>query len=125
MNTLILRTLQITLAAAASLLVGCSSGTTIKSDLVLGGFGSARIDLHQKTEAIDLVNDSDVPVRIRVLGKKDRLVSNMLLNSHDQVRLDILSARAVEFENDNDEQAVIRWTLRNHDRIEYTFALNP
>ena len=125
MNTIVSRTLQVAMAAAAALVVGCSSGTTITSDLVLAGYGTARIDLHQKTEAIDVVNNSDVPVRIRVLGKRDRIVSNMLLNGHDQVRLDILTARAVEFDNDNREQAVVRWTLRNRDRIEYTMALNP
>ena len=125
MNTIVFRTLHIALAAAAALLVGCSSGTTIKSDLVLDSYGTARIDLHQRTEAIDLVNNSSVPVRIKVLGKKDRVVSNMLLNAHDRVRLDILTARAVEFDNDNGERAMVRWTLRNHDRIEYTMALNP
>lgn len=125
MNTIVFRTLQVALAVAAALLVGCSSGTTIKSDLVLAGYGTARIDLHQKTDAIDLVNNSGVAVRIRVLGKKDRIMSNMLLSGHDQVRLDILTARAIEFDNDNGEQAMIRWTLRNHDRIEYTMALNP
>ena len=125
MNTIVSRTLQVAMVAAAALVVGCSSGTTITSDLVLAGYGTARIDLHQKTEAIDVVNNSDVPVRIRVLGKRDRIVSNMLLNGHDQVRLDILTARAVEFDNDNREQAVVRWTLRNRDRIEYTMALNP
>ncbi|MCH7799570.1 MAG: hypothetical protein IID28_14170 [Planctomycetes bacterium] len=125
MNTIVFRTLQVALAVAAALLAGCSSGTTIKSDLVLAGYGSARIDLHQKTDAIDLVNNSGVAVRIRVLGKKDRIMSNMLLSGHDQVRLDILTARAIEFDNDNGEQAMIRWTLRNHDRIEYTMALNP
>ena len=125
MNTIVFRTLQVALAVAAALLAGCSSGTTIKSDLVLAGYGSARIDLHQKTDAIDMVNNSGVAVRIRVLGKKDRIMSNMLLSGHDQVRLDILTARAIEFDNDNGEQAMIRWTLRNHDRIEYTMALNP
>ncbi len=125
MNTIVFRTLQVALAVAAALLAGCSSGTTIKSDLVLAGYGTARIDLHQKTDAIDLVNNSGVAVRIRVLGKKDRIMSNMLLSGHDQVRLDILTARAIEFDNDNGEQAMIRWTLRNHDRIEYTMALNP
>jgi len=125
MNTIVFRTLQVALAVAAALLAGCSSGTTIKSDLVLAGYGTARIDLHQKTDTIDLVNNSGVAVRIRVLGKKDRIMSNMLLSGHDQVRLDILTARAIEFDNDNGEQAMIRWTLRNHDRIEYTMALNP
>ena len=125
MSTIVFRTLQVALAAAAVLLIGCSGGTTIKSDLVLAGYGTARIDLHQKTDVIDLVNDSGVAVRIKVLGKKDRIVSNMLLNGHDQVRLDIVTARAIEFGNDNAEQAVVRWTLRNRDRIEYTMALNP
>ncbi len=125
MNAVLRRTLQITLVAAVALLVGCSVTTTIKSDLALEGYGSARLDLHQKTETIDLVNKSAVPVRIKVLGKKDRVVTNMLLNGHDQVRLDILAARAVEFENDNDEPALVHWTLRSHDRIAYTMALNP
>ncbi len=125
MNTIVFRTLQVALAAVTALLVGCSGGTTIKSDLVLAGYGTARIDLHQKTDVIELVNDSGVAVRIKVLGKRDRIVSNLLLNGHDHVRLDILKARAIEFGNDNAEQAVVRWTLRNHDRIEYTMALNP
>ncbi len=119
------RTILIALAAALVVTAGCSSGTTIKSDLVLDGHGDARIDLHQKTEAINLFNDSDVPVRIKVLGKRDRVDSNMLLNGHDRVRLDIINARAVEFANETDEQAVIRWTLTNHDRIEYSMAVDP
>ena len=125
MKAVLRRTLQITLVATVALVVGCSGTTTIKSDLALEGYGTARLDLHQKTEAIDLVNQSAVPVRIKVLGKKDRVVTNMLLNGHDQVRLDILAARAVEFENDNDEPALVHWTLRSHDRIAYTMALNP
>lgn len=125
MKTVVSRTLLVAIAAALVLMAGCSSSTTIKSDLVLSSHGGARLDLHQKTEAINLFNDSDVPVRIKVLGKKDRVDSNMLLNGQDRVRLDILSARAVEFTNENDEDAVIRWTLSNHDRIEYSMALNP
>jgi hypothetical protein len=49
----------------------------------------------------------------------------MLLNGHDRVRLDIINARAVEFANETGEQAVIRWTLTNHDRIEYSMAVDP
>ena len=125
MNAVLRRTLQLILAAAVMIMAGCSGTTTIESDLALAGYENARLDLHQKTEAIDLVNNRSVPVRIKVLGKRDRVVSNMLLNGHDQVRLDILTARAVEFENESDEPALVRWTLRSHDRIAYTMALNP
>ncbi len=125
MKAAVSRTILVALAAALVLMAGCSGSTTIKSDLVLAGNGSARLDLHRKTEAINLFNDSDVPVRIKVLGKRDRVYSNMLLNGHDRVRLDLANARAVEFGNENDEQAVIRWTLTNHDRIEYSMAIDP
>ncbi len=125
MKTAVSRTILVVMAAALVLMAGCSSSTTIKSDLVLSSHGSARLDLHRKTETINLFNDSDVPVRVKVLGKRNRVYSNMMLNGHDRVRLDIIDARAVEFDNENNEQAVIRWTLTNHDRIEYSMALNP
>jgi len=125
MKAAVSRTILVALAAALVLMAGCSGSTTIKSDLVLAGNGSARLDLHRKTEAINLFNDSDVPVRIKVLGKRDRVYSNMLLNGHDRVRLDLANARAVEFGNENDEQALIRWILTNHDRIEYSMAIDP
>ncbi len=125
MNIVLRRTLQLMLTATVLITAGCSATTTIKSDLALEGHESARLDLHQKTETIELVNSRNVPVRIRVLGKRDRVVSNMLLNGDDQVRLDILDARAVEFTNESDEPALLRWTLHSHDRIAYTLALNP
>jgi hypothetical protein len=111
--------------ACVLLLTACSSTTTIKSDLVLDPDGRARIQLHQETQAINLHNDSNAPVRVLVLDKKDRVISNMLLNGHDQARLDLLKARAVQLDNDSHEPAVVRWTLRNDDRIEYDLALNP
>jgi hypothetical protein len=52
-------------------------------------------------------------------------VSNVLLGGRDQARLDLLPARAIQFDNDSGTQAVIRWVLRNDDRIEYTLAMNP
>lgn len=125
MKTAVSRSLLVVLAAALVVIAGCSGATTIESDLVLASYGGARIDLHQKTETINLFNDSDVAVRIKVLGKKDRVDSNMLLNAQDRVRLDIVNARAVEFANENGEDAMIRWALTNHDRIEYSMALNP
>jgi len=125
MKAAVSRTILVAIAAALVLITGCSSSTTIKSDLVLSSHGGARLELHRRTETINLFNDSDVPVRVKVLGKRDRVDSNMLLNGHDRVRLDIITARAVEFVNENDEQAVIRWTLTNHDRIEYSMAINP
>ena len=125
MRAAVSRTILVAIAAALVLMAGCSGGTTIMSDLVLASGGSARLDLHRKTEAINLFNDSDFPVRVKVLGKRDRVDSNMMLNGHDRVRLDIITARAVEFVNENDQQVVIRWTLTNHDRIEYSMAVNP
>ncbi len=113
------------LVAVATAMAGCAKTTTIKQDLVLGPRGAARIDLHQATEAIEVTNDSDTTVRIKVLGKKDTVVSNMVLNAHDQARLDILSARAIHFDNQGDAQALVRWTLRNNDRIDFTLALQP
>jgi hypothetical protein len=111
--------------AVAAALAGCSRATTIKQDLVLAPRGGARIDLHQATEAIEVVNDSDTTVRIKVLGKKDMVVSNMILNARDQARLDILPARAIHFDNQGDTQALVHWTLRNDDRIDFTLALQP
>ena len=63
------------LAAGTLLLVGCGRMTSIKSDLVLVSNSGARIELHRKTPAIELLNDSDAMVRIRVLGKRDRLAT--------------------------------------------------
>ncbi|MHC4127213.1 MAG: hypothetical protein ACYSWT_07300 [Planctomycetota bacterium] len=111
--------------ASVLLLAACSSTTTIRSDLVLKANDHARIQLRQETQAIDLHNDSGSPVRVRVLDKKDRVLSNMLLGGHDQARFDLLKARAVQLNNDGDQQAVVRWTLSNDDRIEYDLALNP
>jgi hypothetical protein len=115
----------VVLVAAAAALAGCSRATTIKQDLVLGPRGAARIDLHQATEAIELVNDSTSVVRIKVLGRKDAVVSNMVLNAHDRARLDILPDKAIQFDNQGDSQALVRWTLRNSDRIDFTLALQP
>ena len=125
MKAALSRTMLIAIAAALVLMAGCSSSTTIKSDLVLASHGGARLDLHQKTETINLFNDSDVAVRIKVISKRGRIDSNMLLNGQDRVRLDLINALAVEFVNVNDEPVVIRWTLSNQDRIEYSMAVNP
>ena len=118
-----------TFAAAAGvcvlLLGACSSTTTIKSDLVLDADSQARIQLHQKTEAIDLFNDSNAPVRVLVLDKKDRVISNMLLAGQDQARLDLMKARAIQFNNDSLSRATVKWTLRNDSRIQYDLALSP
>lgn len=124
MNGMLRRTLQIVIPAAALLLAGCGK-TTIKSDLVLDGYDRARLDLHQKTESIELHNDSDVPVRVKVLDKKERVVSNMLLDGHEQVRLDIMPASAIQFDNETQRQAIVRWTLLNNKAIEYSMAMNP
>lgn len=111
--------------ASVLLLAACSSTTTIKSVLQLDAQSQARLDLRQETQAIDVHNESDAAVRILVLDKKDRVISNMLLGGYDQARLDLLRARAVQLNNDNDVEAVVRWTLSNDNRIEYDLALNP
>ena len=126
MKTSLSRTVLCILVPATLLVLGaCSGATTIKSDLVLDAQSRARIELHQPTQAIELLNDSDADVRIVVLDKKDRVVSNMLLSARDRARLDLLPARALEFDNPSDSRAVVRWVLRNNDRIEYSLALNP
>ena len=113
------------LAAGFVMLVGCARITSIKSDLVLRAASGARIDLHQRTQAIELVNDSESVVRVRVLAKRDRVISDMLLNSRDQVRLDLQTAEAIEFDNDGSEDATIRWRLENDRVIEYSMAMTP
>ena len=126
MKTTLSRTILCTLVPATLLVLGaCSRSTVIKSDLVLDAHSRARIELHQTTQAIELLNDSDADVRVVVLDKKDRVVSNMLLSARDRARLDLLPARALEFDNTSDKRAVVRWVLRNNDRIEYTLAMNP
>lgn len=126
MKTTLSRTILCTLVPATLLVLGaCSRATVIKSDLVLEAHSRARIELHQTTQAIELLNDSDADVRVVVLDKKDRVVSNMLLSGRDRARLDLLPARALEFDNTSDKRAVVRWVLRNNDRIEYTLAMNP
>ncbi len=126
MKTSLSRTILCTLVPATLLVLGaCSRSTVIKSDLVLEAKSRARIELHQTTQAIELLNDSDADVRVVVLDKKDRVVSNMLLSARDRARLDLLPARALEFDNTSDKRAVVRWVLRNNDRIEYTLAMNP
>lgn len=126
MKTTLSRAILCTLVPATLLVLGaCSRGTVIKSDLVLEPHSRARIELHQTTQAIELLNDSDADVRVVVLDKKDRVVSNMLLSGRDRARLDLLPARALEFDNTSDKRAVVRWVLRNNDRIEYTLAMNP
>lgn len=119
------RLLCVVVPAVVGLLAGCSGTTTIRSDLVLESDDVARINLHHKTQTIDLLNDSDTDVRVHVLGKKDRIVSNMVLGGREHVSLSLDSARAVELENETAAQAVVRWTLTNDGRIEYTLAINP
>lgn len=113
------------LAAGVIIVAGCSTATTIKSDLVLEPSGGARIHLRQPTKSIDILNDSDADVRVLVLGKGDRILSDMFMGSRDQARLDLTGARAIRFDNDSYDQAVIRWTLRNDGRIEYSLTMAP
>jgi len=125
MKLIIRNTLGAIVGAGVLLLTACSSTTTIKSVLQIDADSNARIKLGQETQSIDVHNQGDAPVRILVLDKKDRVLSNMLLAGHDQARLDLLKARAVQLNNNNDVEAVVRWTLSNDDRIEYDLALSP
>jgi hypothetical protein len=103
---------------------GCSS-QKIQSDLVLDLADRAVIELHNPTEAIVLVNRSDAPVRVRVLDRKRRVMSDLPLGARDRVRLDLEHARSIEIENQSPTRAVLRWTLTNDDSIEYSLAMNP
>jgi hypothetical protein len=125
MKTTLRNTLGAVVGASVLLLTACSSTTTIKSVLQLDAESHARIKLGQETQAIDVQNEGDTAVRILVLDKKDRVLSNMLLGGYDQARLDLFKARAVQLNNDNNAEAVVRWTLSNDDRIEYDLALSP
>ena len=125
MRAIFRNTVGAIVGAGVLLLTACSGTTTIKSVLQLDAESNARIKLGQETQAIDVHNQGDAPVRILVLDKKDRIISNMLLGGHDQARLDLLKARAVQLNNDNDVEAVVRWTLSNDNRIEYDLALGP
>ncbi|MHC4427710.1 MAG: hypothetical protein ACYS0D_03795 [Planctomycetota bacterium] len=125
MRAIFRNTLGAIVGASVLLLTACSSTTTIKSVLQLDAESHARIKLRQETQAIDVHNQGDTAVRILVLDKKDRVLSNMLLGGHDQARLDLLKARAVQLNNDSNAEAVVRWTLSNDDRIEYDLALSP
>ena len=116
MNRTSRRMLGALLPATAFLLAGCA-GTTIKSDLRLAANDLATLHLHQRTQSIDLINDSSANVRVRVIDKKKNIITSVPLTAHDRVRLDLLPARTVEFENPSSEQALVRWTLRNNDRI--------
>ena len=125
MKTTLSRTILCTLVPATLLVLGaCSRSTVIKSDLVLEAHSRARIELHQTTQAIELLNDSEAQVRIIVLDKRNRPVSNMVLNARDSARLDLEPARALEFSNSSDQRAVIRWVLRNNDRIEFALEMS-
>ena len=125
MNAIAGRTLRAAAAAGFLLLAACSSTTTIKSELQLDASGSARIKLRQQTQTMELSNDSDGAVRVVVLDKKQRIISDLFLNARDKVQLDLTSARYVDFFNQGYDEAVVQWTMRNDDRIEYDLALNP
>lgn len=115
--------LRAVVPTTAILLSGCSSTTTIRSDLTLDPAERASMQLHQQTQAIELTNDGDADVRIVVLDKKKRIISRMLLAAHDVARLDVMPARSIEFTNTSNARAIIRWVLRNDDRIEYTLEM--
>lgn len=115
--------LRMGLPALLLVVVGCARTTAIESDLVLDPVSRATIQLRQATQAIELHNDSDANVRIRVLDRKKRLVSDMPLGAHDRVRLDLDTARAVELVNSSRNRAKIRWILRNDGRIEYALQM--
>ncbi len=117
------RTLRAAAAAGFLRLAACSSTTTLQSDLHLDGSGSARIKLRQQTQTMEL--SSDGAVRVVVLDKKKRIISDLFLNARDKVQLDLTSARYVDFFNEGYDDVVVQWTMRNDDRIEYDLALNP
>ncbi len=73
-----------TFATSGILLVAaCSSSTTIQSDLILDGNAGAKLTLKQKTQALDVFNTSQAPVRVIVLDKRERVISDIMLDAHD------------------------------------------
>jgi hypothetical protein len=120
----ILRRLCLLAPVACLLVTGCA-GTNIESDLVLDADGRAVIELHSSTETIELFNESDASVRVRVRDKKENVLSDLPLGAQDRVRLDLAKARAIEFDNQGTTRAKVRWILSNDDPIEYSLAMNP
>ena len=122
MQTLI-RSLWVLVPASVLALAGCGKTMSIKSDLILQPDSRARLELEQKTETIDLHNDSNTQVRIRVLDKKGGVITDLLLNADDRARLDLLTARSIKFNNSSDRRAMVTWVLRNNAAIEYTMDM--
>ena len=116
-----------TLVACSVLLIslaGCGKTMSIKSDLILQPDSRARLELEQKTETIDLHNDSNTQIRIRVFDRKGGVITDLLLNADDRARLDLLTARSIEFKNSSGRRAMVTWVLRNNAAIEYTIDMN-
>ena len=111
MQTLI-RSLWVLVPASVLALAGCGKTMSIKSDLILQPDSRARLELEQKTETIDLHNDSNTQIRIRVLDRKGGVITDLLLNAADRARLDLLTARSM-----------VTWVLRNNAAIEYTMEM--
>lgn len=104
------------------LLAGCGT-TTIRSDLVLEPNASAVMQLHQTTDTLDVSNDGASEIRVRVIDKKENVVTSLPLSAHDSVRLDLLPARVVEISNQGNDRAIVRWVLRNGKAIEYSLTI--
>lgn len=111
-------------STAFALLAGCGT-TTIRSDLVLEPNASAVMQLHQTTDTLDVSNDGGAEIRVRVIDKKENVVTSLPLSPHDSVRLDLLPAREVEISNQGDSRAIVRWVLRNGKAIEYSLTIQP
>ena len=124
MNTLPCKIGLSLVSTALALLAGCGI-TTIRSDLVLEPNASAVMQLHQKTDTLDVSNDSSAEIRVRVIDKKQNVVTSLALSAHDSVRLDLLPAREVEISNPSPNRAIVRWVLRNGNAIEYSITIQP
>lgn len=115
--------LRIGAAIAALLVTGCSSSTTIKSDLVLEPSSTAMITLAQTTKAIDLRNASTADVNVRALDRKMRPFTRATLGPGDSLRLDLGPARFVEMTNVDSTTARVAWKLLNNGRIQYELSV--
>jgi hypothetical protein len=121
---IIRRCFSLLLPAACLFVAGCG-GTQINSDLVLDADASAVMELQSKTDAIELYNESDAFVRVRVLDRKRNVLTDLPLGSKDRVKLDLDKARHIEFDNQSRFRAMIRWTLTDDDPINYSLAVHP
>ena len=111
------------LAAGATLLLAGCGMKKIQSFVRLDTDQRTRIELHQETSAIELANDGTTTISVTVMDRKKKVLQKMMLDANERVRLDLINARTVQFDNEG-APTVVRWTLLNGSTIQYTMV-NP